>query len=393
MNDFKLSLAAEKVLSRLNENGFKAYVVGGAIRNFYMNKEPSDYDIATSALPDEIICIFSDCKVIETGKHFGTITAIVDGEQIEITTFRSDGAYLNCRSPEAVYYSDTVEEDLKRRDFTINALAYSPYLGSVDLFGGISDIENKIIRTIGNPDRRFSEDALRILRGLRFSSILRFTIEEETKNSIFKNKNLLLNISKERIREEFNKILMGKNAKNVLLEYRDVISVFIPEIKDSEDNFYKASNDLYMNLALFLKDTFPNTRQILRRLKYDNKTVKTVCFLTEYYSVPLPDKKPELKKFLNNFGIENTIKLLDLKSINSKEEFQITEKHLYEIEENKECYLIKDLEINGNDLIDMGIEPKNIGKIMEFILNEVIYERIENKRDSLLESVKNNYSN
>lgn len=218
------------IISKLQKSGFKAYLVGGCVRDFIIGLTPHDYDITTDALPQDIISIFSDYTTIPTGLKHGTVTVIADNTPIEITTFRTDGKYINSRRPQEVFFTRSYKDDASRRDFTMNALAYNKNDGIIDYFGGVSDIENKIIRTVNNPDKRFSEDALRILRAIRFSSVLGFSIEENTGKSIHNNKELLANISSERIFSEFTKLLCGNNVKNILIEYSDVISIFIPEI-------------------------------------------------------------------------------------------------------------------------------------------------------------------
>ena len=209
----------ELILSRFESAGHKAYCVGGAIRDSVMGLEPGDWDITTSALPEETREIFADFKIIDTGIKHGTLTVLIDHVPYEITTFRIDGEYDDNRHPQRVEFTRSLSEDLARRDFTINALAYNHTAGLVDLYGGQDHIYNSIIKTVGEPDKRFQEDGLRIMRALRFSSVLGFTIEEETSNAIHANKELLKNISAERIAVELTKLVCGRNAFNVLMEY------------------------------------------------------------------------------------------------------------------------------------------------------------------------------
>ena len=223
--------SVEWIINRLEENGYEAYAVGGCVRDSVMGKEPHDWDICTSALPDETLSCLGMENIIENGIKHGTVTVRVDGENYEITTFRTDGEYTDNRHPESVTFVRDLREDLSRRDFTVNALAYNKQRGLQDYFEGVGDIENKVIRCVGSPDRRFGEDALRILRALRFSSVLGFDIEKRTSKSIHKNAYLLKNISKERIMSELIKILEGENVEAVLLGYSDVIAEIVPQMK------------------------------------------------------------------------------------------------------------------------------------------------------------------
>ena len=227
---FGMSNGARLVLDRLHENGYEAYVVGGSVRNMMLGMSVDDFDITTNALPNETKLLFPDFTVVETGIKHGTVTVVVNGENVEITTYRTEGEYTDSRHPDKVEFTSSLELDLSRRDFTVNALAYDGEGAVVDLFDGEEDIKNKVIRAIGNPYERFNEDALRILRAVRFSSVLGFDIEENTRCAMLECKHLLSKISKERIAVEINKFLRGKNVKNALLYNWEIISEIIPEI-------------------------------------------------------------------------------------------------------------------------------------------------------------------
>ena len=210
-----------EIIERLENHGYEAYVVGGCVRDFVCKRKIHDYDITTSATPEETKNVFSDMRVIPTGERHGTVSVIfndksIKEKQIEITTYRIDGEYTDSRHPTEVRFTRKLAEDLSRRDFTVNALAYNPRVGIVDIFGGIDDIKNKIIRAVGDAKKRFEEDALRILRALRFSSVLGFEIEKATSDALISHAHLLSHISAERIREEFSKLLLGENAVEVL---------------------------------------------------------------------------------------------------------------------------------------------------------------------------------
>lgn len=382
----------KKTLNILTNNGFEAYTVGGCVRDSIMGKSPSDWDITTSATPDEISSCFRGYRLIETGIKHGTITVIINKMQIEITTYRIDGKYSDNRRPDDVLFTDNIEFDLKRRDFTINALAYN---GNeiIDLFGGIDDIDNKTIKCVGDPDERFNEDGLRILRALRFASVLNFRTEKNTSESINKNKYLLNNISMERINTEFNKLLMGDNFQRTILEYRDVIEVFIPELSkiSIEELKYRLNamsslNSLILRLSVLLyKIEEPDS--ILMGLKYDNATIKSVKLLTSNIDIKIYPDSVNIKKSLHNINYVNLCNLIQIKKVLFKNEYDElikSEEIINEIIETNQCYSLKTLAISGQDLIDAGIpKGKNIGKILDKILNEVIEGNLENEKNSL----------
>ncbi len=428
-----------KIIKTYEKHGFSAYAVGGSIRDSLMDIAVSDWDITTSALPSETKKIFKNERIIETGINHGTVSIIQNHECIEVTTFRVDGDYLDNRHPENVSFTRNLTEDLSRRDFTVNALAFSEKDGLIDLFSGIDDINKKIIRTVGAPDKRFSEDALRIMRALRFSSTLGFTIEEETKKSIHRNKALLKNISAERINTELTKLLSGDNVFSVLQEFSDVFSVLIEELGETvgfKQYGKKHAFDVYthichtvdtipkdkvLRITMLLHDigkvpthklndngdsTFKNhaviggemAEKILKRLKYDSKTVKRTAFLISHHDFEPPKTKFELKNHLKTLTPEDVKTLLIIKKSDrgalsesyrdiSKESEQVLA-WLKEIEENKECVNIKDLKINGDDLKQLGFKNEAIGKGLNYILNEVIAENIKNSRSYLLKYAK-----
>jgi len=226
--NINISNEAEKVIDTLEANGYEAYVVGGCVRDSFMGKIPEDWDICTSALPEQTADCFPDSHIIETGLKHGTITIITNHIPIEATTYRVDGDYSDNRRPDSVEFVRELKEDLSRRDFTINAMAYNHSRGLVDYFGGVSDIKGKTIRCVGDADKRFQEDSLRIMRALRFASALGFDIDEETSGAVFRNKELLGNIAVERISVELNKMLIGDSVKEILLSYTQIIKEIIP---------------------------------------------------------------------------------------------------------------------------------------------------------------------
>lgn len=425
----------EKILSLLENAGFEAYCVGGAVRDSVMGITPGDWDVTTSALPEDIKKIFAEYKTIDTGIKHGTVTVLMDRTPYEITTFRIDGEYEDNRHPQNVAFTKCLAQDLARRDFTVNALAYNHNSGLVDLYDGQAHIYNSIIKTVGNPDKRFQEDGLRIMRALRFASALGFEIEEETAQAIHRNKELLTNISAERIAVELTKLVCGKNAFKILMEYPDVLSVFIPEIEPAvsftqygKKHAYDVwehichtvdtiPRDKILRLTMLLHDlgkvpthklndkgdsTFKNhamvggemAKEILTRLRFDKKTINRVSFLVSYHDFEPVESKIELKHHLKTKTPEDIRTLLTIKKSDRgalsesyrdiSEGTRKTLQWLREIEENNECCTIKDLDITGNDLINAGFSGEQIGETLEKALDAVIEEKILNKKSDLL---------
>ena len=419
------------LLTKLNNSGFEAYVVGGCVRDSLLGIEPNDWDITTSAKPDEIKSVFSDYQLIEVGEKHGTIAVVIDYTPYEITTYRLDGVYSDNRRPDSVSFTDKLEEDLSRRDFTVNAMAYNDEEGLVDPFNGELDLQYKALRCVGDPDKRFNEDALRILRALRFASTYNLSIEGSTSNSIVRNRLLLNNISAERIQSEFSKMLCGDNINFILRRYKDVIAVFIPEIVatfECEQNtphhnknvwrhttaaVSNIENNRTLRMTMFMhdigkplarrtdssgRDHFKGhnhfsavlAKNALERLKYPTKFIEDVVTLIEYHDVRFSDNKKKIKHVLNNIGIVNFERLLKVQKADilsqSKYKREIKLQNLdlaYDtyktIIENKECYSLKSLDINGSDLIHLGItEGKIIGDILERLLDGVIDGTFEN---------------
>ena len=434
---FDLPYQVEFALNKLNTAGFEAYVVGGSVRDILRGVAPDDYDITTSATPAQTMEVFKGEKIIETGLKHGTVTLLKADMPLEITTYRIDGDYIDNRRPDTVIFTPNLTEDLARRDFTVNACAYSKKGGLVDVFGGREDLNRKIIRCVGEPDRRFNEDALRIMRAIRFASSLGFKIEENTKKSIFKNKNLLKNISCERIAVELVKLLMGKNAKEIILEFYEVLEVILPEIGGMKGFDQKNSWHIYdilthtavavenaplspaLKLSALLHDcgkvecfsvdeggvghfyghpeaSYEKAKTALKRLKFDNDTISTVLTLIKYHDAPLSPEKPEVKKVLNLLSPDIFFMLLDLKRADNLAQnpkmtngilstIENLEKTAKEILKNGECFRIKDLAVNGNDLISVGVPAgKELGKALEFLLTAVITEQVENNKEELL---------
>ena len=378
-------------LERLEDNGYSAYLVGGCVRDFIMGIEPHDFDITTSAPPDEIENCFSDIKTLDIGKKHGTITLVFNEGNVEVTTYRIDGEYKDARHPESVTFTDRIDDDLARRDFTMNAIAYSPKRGFVDPYGGRKDIETEIIRCVGVPKVRFEEDGLRILRGLRFSSRLGFAIEKETHKAIFEAANLLKKIAGERINAELCGILDGKYSGEVSRDFFDVLKHIIPEIKsvDFEALSQASSYDRLTKLSCFFS-SIENTNilnDVLKRLRFDSKTVKSLCGivpLLKIYCGKYSDY--DIKKAVSQIGVDDTAVLYRALYCHTKDDNCITSlMHLAEFVGENACMCCKQLDVKGNEIIEKyNINPTETGRILGMLLDDVMSDVIENKKDILL---------
>ncbi|MFI3206989.1 MAG: CCA tRNA nucleotidyltransferase [Clostridia bacterium] len=385
----------EFLLERLQTNGHSAYIVGGCLRDLLLKKTPKDWDICTSAKPLETQEIFKEHKLVLSGLKHGTVAVILEHEVYEITTFRIDGEYENSRRPKDVSFTSDIKEDLARRDFSINAMAYNKNESLIDCFEGEKDLTNKLINCVGVPEKRFSEDALRILRALRFASVYSFDIESETQKQIKLLKNTLKNISKERINTEFSKLLLGENATVILRNYAEVFEVFLPEIDFLNEKaisfLEKSSDNLSQKLAILFcyagKKIEIDTENILKNLKYDNKTVSETSFLSKNFTTKIGKTKPEIKRFLRDFGIKKTRSLFEFKLLENENIYLVL---LEEIIKNNECFCIKDLRITGKDLINLGYKSgENIGEKLNFLLDMVIEEKLENNKEKLINFLLN----
>lgn len=379
-----------QALKRLTENGFCAYLVGGCVRDRIMGKTPHDFDIATSALPDEISACFPEYKKILSGKKHGTVAVIIEREPVEITTFRIDGDYADNRHPCSVEFTRDIIKDLSRRDFTVNAIAMDMTGKTVDCFGGLEDIKSRMIRCVGEPDMRFCEDGLRILRALRFSSVLDFDIDIATSESIHKNRELLNNISGERICSEFFKLICGKRAKAVLHEYRDVIAVFLGDTMNEKllDRIDLLPQSAQMRLAALLYGC--NTQTILKiaaRLKMSNSMRDKVVFLCENADMLAGIDRVGLKFALSEFSPECMYELIDFSTavLGTDKELRTL---LDDILSSGETYKINQLVIDGNALYECGLRGKSIGEAQRLLLSEVIEGRLLNTRECLLKRAR-----
>ena len=432
-------------INLLQSAGFEAYAVGGCVRDSLLGKTPNDWDITTSAKPEDMKSVFADFHCIDTGIKHGTVTVVIDGEPLEITTFRLDGEYEDNRHPKSVTFTSNLGADLGRRDFTVNAMAYSKMTETVDLFGGQNDLKNKIIRCVGDPDRRFNEDALRILRALRFASALDFEIEEKTAQSLLKNCALLGNISEERIAKELLKLVCGKGAKRILTDFAPVLFEILPELqpmyKNSHDNPHHCY-DIYEHTLIAVESIDPEptlrfamllhdcgkpavkkfdengvahfyghqrisaeiSAQILARLKVSNKFRDEIMFLVSNHDRwELYENTEKMPRYLSKFGLDGVLKLLKVMRADvlaQSPEYRYRLDQIADAEEiaknlaaQKPCLSLSELQINGRTLMDIGIpQGRKLGAVLAQLLDEVIDGVTKNTQEALTTRAREIYS-
>ncbi len=432
-------------INLLQSAGFEAYAVGGCVRDSLLGKTPNDWDITTSAKPEDMKSVFINFHCIDTGIKHGTVTVVIDGEPLEITTFRLDGEYEDNRHPKSVTFTSNLGADLGRRDFTVNAMAYSKMTGTVDLFGGQNDLKNKIIRCVGDPDRRFNEDALRILRALRFASALDFEIEEKTAQSLLKNRALLGNISEERIAKELLKLVCGKGAKRILTDFAPVLFEILPELqpmyKNSHDNPHHCY-DIYEHTLIAVESIDPEptlrfamllhdcgkpavkkfdengvahfyghqrisaeiSAQILARLKVSNKFRDEILFLVSNHDRwELYENTEKMPRYLSKFGLDGVLKLLKVMRADvlaQSPEYRYRLDQIADAEEiaknlaaQKPCLSLSELQINGRTLMDIGIpQGRKLGAVLAQLLDEVIDGVTKNTQEALTTRAREIYS-
>lgn len=431
-----------EILNRLTAAGFQAYAVGGCVRDSLLGTVPGDWDICTSALPEETEACFSDLRVVETGLKHGTVTVIFQGVPYEITTFRSDGNYLDHRRPQQVNFVRTLKEDLLRRDFTINAMAVGLDGEIQDPFGGRQDLTDGIIRCVGDPDTRFTEDALRILRGLRFASRLGFSIAPETAAAMERNKNLLSYVSGERIYKELTGILIGTYAQSVLEQYGGVLAAVLPEIQPSmgflqHNPFHnrdvwqhtlealgKSRPDPIVRWALLLHDlgkpdcftlddrgighfyghpqrSMELAEQILDRFHGDKKNRDTICLLVRDHDREAPATIKNARRWIARYGRDNVRLLLEVKRCDCLAHVDTPKTRarynnlmemtrlIQECLETEQCFSVRDLPVKGGDVMALGVPAgPQVGRILEGLLDDVLDGVCPPEREALLERLK-----
>lgn len=427
---------AATVLRLLNQGGYEAFLVGGCVRDALQGLEPQDWDITTSATPEQVRNQLGSFRVADTGLKHGTVTAVLDGHPMEITTYRVESSYSDHRHPDSVRYTLSLKEDLARRDFTINAMAYHPDTGLIDFFGGREDLGRRRLRCVGDPNTRFQEDALRILRALRFASSLELRIDPATADALRRKRELLREIAAERIYSEMTKLLCGQGVRTVLTTFPDVIGVVIPELLPcvgfaqptpyhNYDVFEHTARALealpscaYMRWAMLLHDTgkpacftldaqhqghFKGHEersaeiaiQVLRRLHASNKILERVPLLIRYHDVDLEPTAACLTRWLNRIGPEALLQLIQIqkaddsaKSALVRYRWQAADR-LYAMAEaliqGGCCYSLKTLAVDGGDLIALGYVPgAALGETLDRLLQAVIEQTCVNEREHLL---------
>ncbi|MGL4742320.1 MAG: CCA tRNA nucleotidyltransferase [Sarcina sp.] len=389
------------ILDTFQKNSYESFIVGGCVRDSLLKRDINDYDITTNALPEEIIKLFK--KTIPTGIKHGTISVLINNVTYEVTTYRIDGDYIDNRRPDNVVFVSNIKEDLARRDFTINALAYSPYLGFKDFFNGQEDLDKKLIKAVGDANKRFNEDALRMLRAIRFSAQLNFEIDKKTYEAIQTNAHLIKNISMERINIELIKILKSTIPSigvKKLVETKLIENLFETEFKSYFNHEHFLENillldkipnylpsKLYILIHLLFKNiSLKDTEKILKSLKLDNKTIAKTMFIFKNISfLSSLTTKLSLKEFMSNIDKELILEIFELAtSIDIANESLLN--LALKIYDNKEPLAIKDLAINGQDLIkELNISPgKILGETLNYLLFEVLKNPSLNSKEALL---------
>ena len=426
-------------LRRLEDAGFPAFVVGGCVRDARMGRTPGDYDAATAALPEETAAVFAGERVIGTGLKHGTVTVLLDGHPLEITTFRVDGAYSDARHPDAVRFTRSLEEDLARRDFTVNAIAYSPRRGLIDPFGGAEDLRAGLLRCVGAPELRFREDALRILRCLRFSSVLGFAVEPSTAAAALEHRALLGRISAERVAAELKKLVCGPDVRRVVLTQTDILGVVLPELLPMRGFDQRNKHHVYdvlehcaaaceavppeplLRMAALLHDVgkpdcfFTDedgvghfyghdargaeiVDAILRRLRYDNAGRERVTELVRRHGIRIEPDERSVLRCLRRWGPEFFFQLLALKRADTlahapgpklterMERYAALEALARALLARDACFSLKDLAVNGRDLLAAGYAPgPAVGQALDALLTAVTDGAVPNERDALLD--------
>ncbi len=435
---FEIPVGAQKILQTLTDAGYEAYLVGGCVRDLLRGVEPHDWDICTSARPEETEACFTGQRIIETGLKHGTVTVLEESEPYEITTYRTEGLYSDSRRPDFVEFVSSLEADLARRDFTMNAIAMGLDGSLRDPFGGSADIQAGLIRYVGEPAHRFQEDGLRVMRALRFAAVLGYEIEEMTAQAIYENRHMLEHVAAERINVELCKLLTGPNVGEILRQYPDVFCQFWPQLgtlvtleqnnpwhcwggwEHTIHTVEASPPDLVLRLTMLLHDigkprcksTDENgvdhfyghpaisaklADQMLRTLKFDNRTRERVVTLVEHHDVQIPCRERFIRKWLGRLGPETFFQLLEVKRADGMgQSYELVKDRLADLEEMKakakeivaqgQCFSLKDLAVSGRDVIAAGIAPgPEVGRVLNELLERVLNGAVPNEREILIE--------
>lgn len=426
---------AVRAAEQLRAAGYEAYLVGGCVRDALRGIEPKDYDLTTSAHPDETVRVFEDCCTAETGLKHGTVTVVFEGLPLEITTYRVDEGYSDGRRPDRVRFSGSLAEDLARRDFTVNAMAWSPETGLVDRHGGAEDLRRRVLRCVGDPKLRFSEDGLRILRALRFASVLEVSIDPETFQALISEKARLRCVSSERIGSEFRKLLCGSGVFSALRSAAPVLGEFLPEILPTVGFDQRNPHHIYdvythilktvqaipprepLRIAAFFHDiakpscfscdsnrighfyghasrSADTAEAVLTRLRFEKALIRKVCLLIRHHDSPIEQTETEILRKLNRLGEAGFFDLIALKRADTAALSSAFSTRLALCDRAEEtarrllaqeaCFSLRDLKINGYDLQNLGFRGAEIGAVLRFLLEEVVSGRQKNDREALL---------
>jgi len=428
-----------RLITLLESAGHAALCVGGCVRDALLGHTPADWDLCTSAQPEQMLEVLKshDVTVHETGLQHGTVTAVVDRQPVEITTFRLDGGYTDHRRPDSVTFTDDLMADLSRRDFTVNAMAWNPAHGLADPFNGQGDLRAGLLRCVGEPSRRFGEDALRILRCLRFASVLGFDIEENTSNALLELKNSLRHVAAERIQSELTKLLCGQNVRNILLEYREVIFAVLPALRPMSGfdqrtpwhcydiwghtcaaveaappfpilRWAALLHDCGKPSRFFLRDGVGHfhghaevsermSREILTRLKCPKRLIEDVAALVRQHEMRLLELSPvpaKLRRLLGKFGPETLLDLLELTRADVTAQapeklfrlanYEPLRAQIISLAAENPCVTRKQLAVTGKDLLSLSLQGPQLGRMLDRLLEEVLEGRLTNEKDALL---------
>ena len=377
-----------QVLIKLQSRGHLAYLVGGCVRDIILGVQPQDWDICTSALPGEVLEIFSDAR--PTGIQHGTVTVYINSRAVEVTTFRADGSYADHRHPDAVSFVGDLNADLNRRDFTMNAIALPPDGLVADPFGGVSDIEHRLIRCVGNPEARFEEDALRMFRALRFSARLGFDIEAETMAAIRKKAPLAAAIAAERVRDEVEKIIMTTAPQTIYTLISLGLLDHYLDARPADGALFERLNKLprkallrWCGLCAILRQfgCIPSASDFLYHLKLDSRTIRCCSQAENMLSRPRPASRAEWKRYLNRFGVDSVT--CAAACFDALEGGQLS-RELKSVIKSGECFSMRHLAVTGDDLLELGLRGREVGEMLRFLLDYVIEYPENNKRELLL---------
>ena len=383
-NTVTLQPPAARALQLLLRAGYGAYAVGGCVRDSLMGRPCSDWDLTTSASPADVLRVFAGFHTIETGIRHGTVTVIVDGMPLEITTFRTESTYTDGRHPDSVRFAARIEDDLSRRDFTVNAIAFSPESGLADPFHGLKDLEKRLIRCVGDPVTRFSEDGLRILRAVRFSAVLGFTVEKNTSDALYACADMLTHVSAERKAAELAKLLKGPYASDVLRVHAPLLRHIVPVSDDAAARIDRLPASLPLRMSALLWDETPEAAQsALETLRYDKKTIRTVRTLLEAAHAPLPESLGNLRRCVGRCGPlwEDVLTLAaaDGKAV------EALRQETAAIRARGDCVSLDTLAVNGQKLLRIGMKDREIGETLSYLLGAVMDGSLPNEEKPLLE--------